>query len=74
MVIWNELRAVDRRRQEILSMVSSTGMLSDMFERYCGSEHEMMVLVKLGMVEIKRGRVYLTKDGRSRATSLDRRK
>jgi hypothetical protein len=67
MAMWQELRALDQRRSEILNLIGIGGMPSDMFERYCGSEGEMMFLAKLGLIEIRRGRVYLTANGRNRA-------
>lgn len=66
MMLWSEVRALDQRRNELLSLLSDTGMLSDRFERYCGNATEMFYLINLGLVEVKRGRVYLTKNGRNR--------
>lgn len=66
MMLWAEVRALDQRRNELLSLVGKTGMLSDTFERYCGSANEMFYLINLGLVEVKRGRVHLTKNGRNR--------
>ncbi len=64
--MWNELRAVDNRRNEILSLIGIGGMPTDMFERYCGSWEEARLLINLGLVEIKKKRVFITKNGRNR--------
>ena len=71
-VMWNQLRAVDNRRNEILALVGTHGMPSDLFERYCGSQQEMLFLVNLGVVEIRKGRVYLTKSGKQRIAASGR--